>query len=203
VSADGLVLPDLAFTRDGVTVGLSVAPISTRGFLSDDFATVQPGRPLIVLGEAGAPAGMSADDLSVPALIDHLDALDRTVRHQSDPMVAVADELATRAWLPDARIGELLGPGSIPAAWQDPSGGDIIHIPGFGLCRPALLDAIQDRMGDGPGTVISLRNAIVDVVHDGAAADALALYLLRDATVSVPGAGRTHRPADPTRPVAA
>ncbi|MEJ7761614.1 MAG: DUF790 family protein [Thermomicrobiales bacterium] len=203
VSADGLVLPDLAFTRDGVTVGLSVAPISTRGFLSDDFATVHPGRPLIVLGEPGAPAGLSAGDLSVPALIDRLDAFDRHVRHQSDPMVAVADELATRAWLPDARIGELLGPGSIPAAWQDPSGGDIIHIPGFGLCRPALLDAIQDRMGDGPGTVISLRNAIVDVVHDGAAADALALYLLRDATVSVPGAGRTHRPAHPTRPVAA
>jgi len=202
VTADGLVLPDLDFTRDGVTVGLLVAPVTARGFLSDAFATVRPGRPLIVLGEAGGPSGLSRDDLSVPELINRLDALDREVRIQSDPMVAIADEMAGRAWLPDARLGELLGPAATPVGWRDVAGTEVIHIPGFGICRPALLESIRDRLGDGPGNVIALRNAIGDVVHDAAAADALALYLLRDATVSLLGPAGTPRPGA-TQPVAA
>ncbi len=197
VSADGILLPDLAFTRDGVTVSLSVAPpaaATSRGFLFDSFATIQTGKPSIVLGEPGGCPGLSADDLSVPVLVERLDALDQEVRLRSDPMVAIAEELADSAWLTDDRLGELLGPAMIPVGSQILAGSEVIRVPGFGLCRPDLLDAIGASLGDGPANVVSLRSAIVDVVHDGAAADALVLYLLRDATVTLPALASAPRP---------
>ena len=189
-NATGLVLPDLAFTRDGVTVGLLVTPApGTTGTTA--LAAVESCRPLIVLGNGSGSNRLSADALSVPALLDRLDAISAEVHAQSDPMTAVAAELemADRSWVPDGRIHDLLGPAEIPARWRTPAGTEVVHIPGFGICRPALLDTIQGRLGSGPGSVLALRDAIADVVADGPAADALTLHLLRDTVVTLPGDG--------------
>jgi predicted nuclease of restriction endonuclease-like RecB superfamily len=172
-----VVLPELLFVR-GQTV---VALVTPDGWRSSAAATalrrLHGMRPIVVYG-----AGVDGKDIPVVettadvwSLLERLDAASAPA---TTPVERLRDELITTGWVKDERVVDVLGgdaPKRIKPLVED---GEATLVPGFGLCRIAVLDEWGDRYLSGEVDVRVLREELAAQVGDFAAADALTLHLL-------------------------
>ena len=181
-----LALPELVFTRDQVSVAVvPVAGGAGRGSASSLAALelVRQARPVIALGVAtGFSEIPSMATPDAAALVRMLDEIAEAQAASPTPLGVVEDEVVAIGWVGVSRIAEVLGDteGNDLAVRVQPLtlDGEAAYVPGFGLCRVAILDELLDRLGTGPLDVGALRSAVADRIGDGPGADALTLHLL-------------------------
>jgi len=188
--ADGaLVLPEIVFTRDEATIAVApVPPGAGRDAALTALAEINRVRPTIALGAdlADLPCLPSTDAAALMALLDRI--ADRTGAGTS-PLGILREEIAAAGWIPVPRLIDLLGGADDLTGRLLPltADGDAAMVPGFGLCRVALLDDLLDRLPAGPLDVAAVRATVSVRVGDGPGADALTLHLLgRHAVVARP-----------------
>ncbi len=196
IAVDGaLVLPEFVFVRGGIAVAAVPVPSGAeRGTVLAALEVVGRARPVLALGVSGGLADVPTLPVATPpALLAALDALAEAVDPSPTPLGTLADELVGAGWVAETRVAEVLAvaaPADVPAAVAPlVAEGEVAHVPGFGLCRVAVLEDLQDRLLGGPLDVASLRAGVAARVGPGAGADALALHLLAR------GTGSWERPA--------
>lgn len=182
VVIDGaVVMPELAFTRGQVTVAAVPVPSGTDG--ADTMATLREinrVRPVLALGMretlSGVPSVSSYEPAEIAAFLDEIAiAADAT----PTALDTVADELATTGWLSTKRLQTILkAPVDLERALFPITAQDAIFVPGFGLCRSALIDELRAPFARGPIDISQLRRQVAARVGESHAADALTLYLL-------------------------
>lgn len=188
VVVDGaLVLPELTFVRDRATVAAVPVPSGAgRGAALAALETVHRVRPTLALGVPDGLADVPALPVATPeALLGALDAIAGSLAPSPTPLGVLAEELGETGWVGEGRLGEVLA-----VAGGDLSGavapltaeGEAALVPGFGLCRVAVLADLHDRLLGGPLDVAALRSGVAARVGDGPGADALALHLLARGT---------------------
>ena len=187
VVEDALVLPELVFTRDEVSI--AVVPVAAGGAALAAIEQTQTARPVIALGATG---GLAAPTLASPdaaALVALLDEIADEHAAESSPLGTVEDEVLAVGWVGAGRLTEVFGDRGDLAVHVQPLTleGETAYVPGFGLCRVALLDELLDRLTAGPMDVAALRAEVARRVGAGPGADALTLHLLsRHAVVASP-----------------
>ena len=198
-----LALPELLFTRDQVSV--AVVPVTAGAGRNASaalaaLAQVRHARPVLALG---VPTGFTdLPSLATPdaaALVRLLDEIADQQTASPTPLAKVEDEILSIGWVGASRIAEVLGDPETAdlAAKVQPLtlDGDAAYVPGFGLCRVAILDELLDRLAAGPLDVASLRAAVAARLGDTPGADALTLHLLSQHAV----VAQLRPPADEAR----
>ena len=187
VVVDGAIcLPELTFTRDQAVVAVVPVPRPGAGKLevADVLAAmVRAGavRPTVALGEAAGtevPAVAGDDAVALLATLKEIDTHSEGMR---TPLAIFADEVLSIGWVGSGRLAEVFGEGAVEDRLRPmTTEGENVLVPGFGLCRVALLEELLDRGCDptGPLDVPTLRLIVGERVGAGAGADALTLYLL-------------------------
>jgi predicted nuclease of restriction endonuclease-like RecB superfamily len=179
IVAEGtVVLPELLFVRGLTVVSLVMADRPDSDPAGEAVRRAQTMRPIVAhgnLADFGAvPVVRTAGD--VWSLLERLDA---AAAPPATPVERLRDELIATGWVKDERVVDVLGddvPKRIRPLVED---GDAALVPGFGLCRIAVLDEWGDRyLGNGEVDVRVLREELTAQVGDSAAADALTLHLL-------------------------
>ena len=175
-----IVLPELVFARGQTAV--AVVPVSAGAGRAGALAALeqaQAARPVVALGAAEGAAVPALARPDAAALVGLLDAAaDGLVG--ATPLGVVADEVLEIGWVGAGRLAEVLGDRGDLAARVLPltAEGETAFVPGFGLCRVALLEDLLDRMTSGPLDVAALRTEVAGRVGAGPGADALTLHLL-------------------------
>ena len=195
-----MVLPEFVCTRDQDAVAVApVAGDAGRAAALAALERVQAARPVIALGTAdgaGVPT-IAGDDAG--ALVRLLDEAAERGDGSRTPLGVVEDEVLEIGWVGAGRLAEVLGDRGDLAARVSPltAEGESAFVPGFGLCRVALLDELLDRLAHGPLDVAALRALAAARVGEGPGADALTLHLLsRHAVVAaVPATTEAERAA--------
>lgn len=180
-----ILLPELTLTRDHFAVPLAVPSASANvAALSDVAATV----PLVAFGRVAEQPGIVPITQADPSLL--LDALERITAASETPVDArqrVIHLLHEHGWISSARLRELAGEGADtgPLVAALLATGEAVEVPSVGVCRVALLDELMATATESTLTgppVTRVREAAVRLLGDQAAADALTLHLLSDAT---------------------
>lgn len=177
VIEEAVVLPELLFVRGQTVVPLVSLDHGMSSSTTIALRRVNAMRPIAVCGAAGeateVPVVQSAADVW-----SLLECLDGSVATPTTPVERLRDELIATGWVKDERVVDVLGddvPKRIKPLVED---GEAALVPGFGLCRVAVLDEWGDRYLSGEVDVRVLREALAAQVGDVAAADALTLHLL-------------------------
>jgi hypothetical protein len=177
VAGDLVVLPELLFVRGHTVVPLIPATQARSQPAAAALRRVHAMRPVAAYGAVadatGVPVVRSAAD--VWSLLERLDA---AAAPPMTPVERLRDELIATGWVKDERVVDVLGgdaPKRVRPLVED---GEAALVPGFGLCRIAVLDEWGDRYLSGEVDVRGLREALAAQVGDVAAADALTLHLL-------------------------
>jgi hypothetical protein len=193
------VLPELLFVRGEIAIAAVPIPCGAgRSAASEAIGRVSRVRPVIALGDVGraeipALAGTDADDL-----LDLLEEVAAGHGVSRSPLAVLASEVAESGWASEARLTQLLGEDALAERLTPLTGeGEVALVPGFGLCRVAILDELGDRLATGLD-LAGLRAAVTERVGTGPQADALTLHLLGLHPLAI----RTSRP-DERRDVAA
>jgi hypothetical protein len=190
-----LALPELVFTRDDVAVPVVPVPDGPhRASAIAALTELNRTRPVVALG-ADLPEIPSLALPDAAALIDLLDEIAEG-RGATTPLGIVGDEVATAGWIAAPRLAEILGGTDDLADRLHPltADGDAAFVPGFGVCRVALLDELLDRLPPGRIDVAAVRTEVAARVGEGPGADALTLHLLsRHAVVGPIGAVEDER----------
>ena len=186
-----VVLPELVFVRGQTAVSLVVAERANAAVAQDAIQRASSIRSLVacgaVLGLKDVPILRVMSAAEVWPLLERVDA---EAVLPATPVERLRDELATAGWVTDDRVLSVVGSSDVPKRLKPlVEDGDVAVIPGFGLCRVAVLDEWSDRFLAGEVDVRHLRRELATHVGDGAAADALALHLLsRQPLVATPRA---------------
>jgi hypothetical protein len=173
------VLPELLFVRGEIAIAAAPIPSGAgRAAAVEAIGRVSRVRPVIGLGDAGraeipALAGSDADEL-----LDLLEAVAAGHGVSRSPLAVIAGEVAETGWTGEARLVQLLGEDGLAERLAPLTGeGEVVLVPGFGLCRVAILDELGDRLAAGLD-LAGLRAAVTERVGAGPQADALTLHLL-------------------------
>jgi hypothetical protein len=182
VVVDGaIVIPELAFIRGQVTVAAAPVPSGTE--CATAMATLQAVnrvRPVLALGLhetlSGVPSVAGFEPAEIAAFLDEI-ALAADAEPTSIDLVA--DELESTGWLLTERLQSILKtPADLESALLPIIGPDALFVPGFGLCRAALINELRAPLAGGPIDISQLRRHVAATVGESPSADALTLYLL-------------------------
>lgn len=177
---DALLLPELIFTRDQTAVAVVPVAGADRAGALAALTLAQAARPVIALGDAAGAAVPALPRVDAAALVALLDDVAGGLAGSPTPLGLVADEVLAIGWVGAGRLTEVLGErGDLARQVQALTvEGESAYVPGFGLCRVALLDDLLDRLNGGPLDVAGLRLEVAARVGEGPGADALTLHLL-------------------------
>jgi len=188
IVVDGAIaLPEFVFTRDQDAVAVVPVPGAAgrdgrdRGPILAALERLQAARPVVALGDEDGGAVPAVAPGDAAALVARLDEIAEGRDGGQTPLALVADEVVAAGWVSAARLTDVLGPGDLADRVRPITAeGETAFVPGFGLCRLALLDDLLDRLTAGPGPldVATLRRAVAERVGEGPGADALTLHLL-------------------------
>jgi hypothetical protein len=181
IVVDGaLLLPELVFTREQAAVAIVPVAGGERAGALAVLTLAQEARPVIALGDAGGTAVPALSRVDAAALVALLDDVAGGLAGSPTPLGLVADEVLAIGWVGAGRLTEVLGErGDLARQVQSLTvEGESAFVPGFGLCRVALLDDLLDRLNGGPLDVAALRAEVAARVGAGPGADALTLHLL-------------------------
>jgi hypothetical protein len=180
IVVDGaLVLPEIAVTRGQRSVAFASVESPSDGAV-EAVRRANSLRPVVGCGALPALAGIPVLRDGLPdqawALVDRLD---RAAGRPETPVERLRDELIATGWVRDGRVVDVLGGGDLPKRIKPlVEDGEATLVPGFGLCRIALLDEWFDRFLAGEVDVTYLRTELTAEVGDADAADAITLHLL-------------------------
>jgi hypothetical protein len=181
-----LVLPELTLTRGDTHVAIVAA--SKRTALAA-IERVNQSRPAILLAEGpvltDVPVLVASE--APKRLVELLAEIAPQQAGVPSPLELVAAELARANWIRWSdlvdRFGESGDPRTAVAPLTDT--GEAVLLPDSGLYAAGVVAWLRTLVNGGPIDVGSLRRAALEAVANGAAADALTLYVLGESTLRV------------------